>query len=175
MADVSIRYKNSEIGTLSASGSKIINTAGKYCEDNLTVIYDKPTPVITTGTLTLSISAGTWAGMTFEVCYPTVSNGSLILTRNTSGTYGVPLTVETCYFASASDWHGTGQYVFVDCTDATTPIDITVNSSTNAHAWVFNDGPRKGCIMIQVYGPNASISLTANKGSEIEDASGVSF
>lgn len=42
MSDLSIKYKNNEIATLSSSGTKTIKTKGKYCEDNITVVYDRP-------------------------------------------------------------------------------------------------------------------------------------
>ena len=34
---VSIKYKGSEIATLAATVTKTLNTAGKYCEDDITV------------------------------------------------------------------------------------------------------------------------------------------
>lgn len=34
---VSIKYKGSEIAALTATGTKTLNTAGKYCEDDITV------------------------------------------------------------------------------------------------------------------------------------------
>lgn len=45
MSDVSINYKGSEIASMNASGSKVLTTQGKYCEDNITINYAKPTPV----------------------------------------------------------------------------------------------------------------------------------
>lgn len=48
MADVSIKYKGSEIATLDASGTKTLKTKTTYCEDDITVEYtdtgtEKPT------------------------------------------------------------------------------------------------------------------------------------
>lgn len=42
MSDLSIKYKNAEIATLSASGTKTLKTKGMYCEDDITVQYTKP-------------------------------------------------------------------------------------------------------------------------------------
>jgi len=42
MADVSIRYKGSAISEFSSSLTKKVNTKGKYCEDDITVVYTKP-------------------------------------------------------------------------------------------------------------------------------------
>ena len=41
MADITLRYKGSTIATMSASGSKTIQTKEKYCEDDITLVYDR--------------------------------------------------------------------------------------------------------------------------------------
>ena len=42
MADVTLSYKGSTIAELSASGSKTIETAGKYCEADIGLVYARP-------------------------------------------------------------------------------------------------------------------------------------
>jgi len=42
MADITLSYKGAAIGELSASGTKTIKTAGKYCEDDITLTYVSP-------------------------------------------------------------------------------------------------------------------------------------
>lgn len=42
MADVELSYKGSIIGTLSASGTLTMETAGTYCEDDITLTYTSP-------------------------------------------------------------------------------------------------------------------------------------
>ena len=42
MADLTIRFKGNPIVELSESGTKTLKTAGKYCEDDITVEYAKP-------------------------------------------------------------------------------------------------------------------------------------
>lgn len=42
MADVSISYKNAEIATMSASGSKTLLTEDCFCEGNIVITYAKP-------------------------------------------------------------------------------------------------------------------------------------
>ena len=42
MADLMIKYKGQPITELSESGTKTLKTAGKYCEDDITVEYAKP-------------------------------------------------------------------------------------------------------------------------------------
>ena len=42
MADVTIKYRGSIISTMSASGTKTLQTEGKYCDSDIDVEYDKP-------------------------------------------------------------------------------------------------------------------------------------
>jgi hypothetical protein len=42
MADITISYKGSNIATINASGTKILKTAGTYCEDDIEIIYNSP-------------------------------------------------------------------------------------------------------------------------------------
>lgn len=42
MADITISYKGNTIAELSASGSKTLQTAGKYCEDDISIVYVQP-------------------------------------------------------------------------------------------------------------------------------------
>ena len=42
MAGVEIRYKNNVIATMSDSGTKTLDTSGKYMEDNVQIQYQKP-------------------------------------------------------------------------------------------------------------------------------------
>ena len=39
MADVTIKYKDAVIGVMDESGTKTVKTSGKYCEDDISVIY----------------------------------------------------------------------------------------------------------------------------------------
>ena len=47
MADVSITYKGASIATMDASGTKTLETSGKYCEGDITVAYTRPSSGIT--------------------------------------------------------------------------------------------------------------------------------
>ena len=42
MADLIINYKGNPIVELSESGTKTLKTAGKYCEDDISIEYAKP-------------------------------------------------------------------------------------------------------------------------------------
>lgn len=39
MADVTIKYKDAVIGVMDESGTKTVKTSGKYCEDDISVVY----------------------------------------------------------------------------------------------------------------------------------------
>lgn len=42
MSEVAINYKGSSIATMDASGTKTLLTSGKYCEDDIEVVYARP-------------------------------------------------------------------------------------------------------------------------------------
>lgn len=42
MADITISYKGNTIAEVSASGTTTLETAGKYCEDDISLAYAKP-------------------------------------------------------------------------------------------------------------------------------------
>lgn len=46
MADVSIKYRGSEIANMSATGSKTLGTQGKYCDSDVVVEYTKPASTV---------------------------------------------------------------------------------------------------------------------------------
>lgn len=59
MADVTISYKGESIATMDASGTKTLNTSGKYCEGDITVQYTDPEKPTQTKSVTPSESAQT--------------------------------------------------------------------------------------------------------------------
>lgn len=72
MSDVTINYKGSSIATMDASGTKTLLTEGKYCEDDIEVVYMKPgggvhtgtfTPTARTNTITIDIGITTLQGL----------------------------------------------------------------------------------------------------------------
>lgn len=56
MADVTLTYKGATIAELDESGSKTLRTAGKFCEADIGVAYEKPagSASVVSGTLTLA-------------------------------------------------------------------------------------------------------------------------
>lgn len=47
MSEVDINYKNAKIAGMDASGTKTLSTEGKYCEDDIKVVYTKPSGSVT--------------------------------------------------------------------------------------------------------------------------------
>ena len=45
MSDITVTYKDSTIATMDASGTKTLKTAGKYCDGDIGIEYEKPVPV----------------------------------------------------------------------------------------------------------------------------------
>lgn len=45
MSEVAIKYKNNNIATMDASGTKTLQTNGKYCESDIQVVYARPASV----------------------------------------------------------------------------------------------------------------------------------
>ena len=42
MSEIAINYKGNSIATMDASGTKTLLTSGKYCEDDIEVVYTRP-------------------------------------------------------------------------------------------------------------------------------------
>ena len=106
MSEININYKGSTIATMDASGTKTLQTSGKYCEGNVEVVYTKTTgtagtPTATKGTVsnhsvsvtpkvtntTGYITGGTKTGTAVTVSASELVSGSETKTEN--GTYDV--------------------------------------------------------------------------------------
>jgi hypothetical protein len=89
MSDVTISYKGSPIATMDASGTKTLQTQGKYCEDNITVQYAggggssitvEPLTVTQNGTTTAP-SGKAYSPVTVNVPQPSGTK-SITISRN---------------------------------------------------------------------------------------------
>lgn len=66
MSEVNINYKGSTIASMDASGTKTLQTSGKYCEDDVEVVYTRPTPP-TSGGYKLATSVSMVNSLKLEV------------------------------------------------------------------------------------------------------------
>lgn len=92
--DISISYKGSSIATMSASGTKTLETEGKYCEDDITITYTKPAAPVPTlqtksATYTPSTSQQT-ASITADAGYDGLDEVNVTVNAMPSGTAGTP-------------------------------------------------------------------------------------
>ena len=79
MADVNITYKGASIATMDASGTKTLETSGKYCEGDIGIEYVKPAgptgtksiSITTNGTTTEDVAAYANAQIVVAVPIPT--------------------------------------------------------------------------------------------------------
>lgn len=98
--DVSIQYKNTEIASLSASGTKTIATAGKFCEANLIIEYTKPTVTLQSKSVTPSETAQT---VTYDSGYSGLSQVSVGAISSTYVGSGVTRKSAQTYTPTTSD------------------------------------------------------------------------
>ena len=82
MSDISISYKGNTIATMDATGTKTLLTSGKYCEDDISIAYTKPSGGVSQpsndvnfidydGTIVASYSAADFANLSAMPDNPT--------------------------------------------------------------------------------------------------------
>lgn len=94
MSEVAISYKGSNIATMDASGTKTLLTQGKYCEDDIDVVYTRPaTPAPTLQTKTKTYTP-TESQQTESIAadsgYDGLSAVNVTVNAMPSGTAGTP-------------------------------------------------------------------------------------
>lgn len=121
MADVTINYEGNAIATMSASGTKTLLTEGKYCTDNIEVVYVSPggggggdlddflnatlTPIESDITTVRRYAFGQYYNVEYTVVLPNVT---------TLDNYAFSSThIKTQYFPLVTS---VGQYAFQSCT-----------------------------------------------------------
>ena len=111
MSDVTIKYKGQSIATMDATGSKTLNTQGKYCEGDIDVEYVKP--------------AGGGGFSADDIASRTGIAGNVVLTSATSiGQYAfantniTSLSSDTVTTISGNAFNNARQLVSVDLPNA---------------------------------------------------------
>lgn len=122
MADVTIKYKGANIATMDASGTKTLETSGKYCEGDVQVVYADPEKPTQSKTVTPTASGFTVSPDGGKVLSSVVINGDddLIASNIRSGIniFGVDGTL-------VEGITPTGNKTIAATTTTQTDIDVT--------------------------------------------------
>lgn len=187
MADVSITYKGASIATMSASGTKTLETGGKFCEDDIDISYTKPssgnTPsgtkqitITANGTITEDVTNYASAAITVDVPSQSVNAYVAEVTVATHTAANVALcTLPDDVYAHKDD---TNFAVMLLCTDSASLVngdDIMVMATNNGTLAVASSNipfygigyRRNGTAankMDVFYPPNAANNKTSNGG-----------
>ena len=97
MAGVTIMYKGEDIAKMISSGAKTLQTSGKYCEDDIQVVYDNPELPTQSKTVTPTANGFTVSPDSGKVLSSVVVNGDADLVpanvRNGVNIFGVTGTM----------------------------------------------------------------------------------
>lgn len=97
--DICVSYKGSNIVTMSASGTKTLETEGKYCEDDITITYTKPAaPVPTLQTKSVTYAPSTshqTSSITADAGYDALGEVIVNVNAMPSGSATTPATTIT--------------------------------------------------------------------------------
>lgn len=125
--NITFEYKGNQIGAMTDSGTKTLETAGKYCEDDITITYVKPTTAlqdknvsIQSNGMYIAVPDSEYDGLSKVTINTSVPTGTD--TSDATATASEILSGYTAYTASGKV---TGTHVDLDTSDATaTAADI---------------------------------------------------
>ena len=152
MADVSIKYHGAEIAAMSATGSKVLTTGGKFCDDDITIDYTFPSNVRTYTTTCANV-----AYIQFDL--PSTTDWDTLECLIDSGDAG-EAGIQKYIYSKAGDFGTFNAIVGAD----------TINRSvSNALKYSINDTPLQGFIIlestyIRIYRPYTSAVFTLGTG-----------
>jgi len=144
MADVEVSYENTLIKSLSASGSATLHTAGKYCDDDITIVYTSP------------------GGGTPEYVYGTLSSYTFAEATTGSPTSIYPLIIGSAEWAdvAASD----RRCIYLYAKDNDTSVSPT-NIFTGAAIW--SSGGSTPIVLNARLNSSGNISTVAGTGGAV--------
>lgn len=138
MADVTINYEGNAIATMSASGTKTLLTEGKYCTDDIEVVYVSPgggggsalSGSFTMASSELSVTISALAGTTLEhFLIKTAGDVNDVKNQGMRGlAFGFVDFDLTCYFDGATGSNGSGWYIHGGLTVSS--ADFTIDRTT---------------------------------------------
>lgn len=121
---VSIKYKGSEIAALTATGTKTLNTAGKYCEGNISV---ENTEMSLQDEKSISVTANGTVEVTPDEGYDGVKKVSVAVNVPSSGGE-IGATADASVMGLAS---GTAKVIFEMPDGVIGGVGLTPNASVN--------------------------------------------
>ena len=171
MADVEVSYENTLIKSLSASGQAVLHTAGKYCDDDITIDYTAPgggVPVVIasgtmtgTGTNIIDLPLGTKAPLkdfyveinhkTNQFLYDT--DYKVVLSRML-----VPASSPLSYKDHQNDYdryYGTVYSLEVD--NSGTITTQSFNQNTEVHDFIRNNSTGVQCALQNIVNPQLRV------------------
>lgn len=151
---VSIKYKGSEIAALAATGTKTLNTAGKYCEGDITV-QNTEGGGSTSETWVLKGAFGMPSGLSFSAEF--VSNGT---TFQSIAKNGPALAYDSTTVAT-----GNIQAVFSWQNEAYRKLTFTAAPTGDLLTWLTVNGTKQESdLAVQ---PSKDVTITSNGTTEI--------
>lgn len=151
---VSIKYKGSEIAALAASGTKTLNTAGKYCEGDI-VVENTESGGSTSETWVLGKTFTMPSGLSFSAEF--VSNGT---TFQSIAKNGPALVYDSTTVAT-----GNIQAVFSWQNEAYRKLTFTAAPTGDLLTWLTVNGTKQEAdLAVQ---PSKDVTVTANGEVEI--------
>ena len=127
MAEVEISYNGSTIATMNASGTKTLETGGKYCEGDITVAYTKPSSGITpSGSISITTNG------THDVTNYASANVNVPQGITPSGTKQIAITANGTTTEDVTNYASASIMVNVPSVDAYVAT-VTVSTHTSAN------------------------------------------
>ena len=167
MADVEVSYENTLIRSLSASGQAVLHTAGKYCDDDITIDYTAPggggPVIIASGTMTgtgsngINLPLGNKAPL--KDFYVKIKHKTMAFLYDATYklTQSVLLVPASTGF-SYKDHYGTYDRYYADAVDLTvdnagTITNHTYNPNSEIHTFIRNSTPGVHCALQNIIHP----------------------